>query len=83
MIDHELGRLGRLGLAKSRPGKRGAGGGSAALTTVQGGTLTARVGSDGSVTLTDENGGVSRVVQADVPASNGVIHAIDTLVMPN
>lgn len=60
-----------------------AGGGSAALTTVEGGALTARVGADGSVTLTDENGGVSRVVQADVAASNGVIHAIDTVVMPN
>ena len=60
-----------------------AGGGSAALTTVEGGVLTARVGADGTVTLTDENGGVSRVVQADVPASNGVIHAIDTVVMPN
>lgn len=60
-----------------------AGGGSAALTTVEGGILTASVGADGSVTLTDENGGVSRVVQADVAASNGVIHAIDTVVMPN
>lgn len=60
-----------------------AGGGSAALTTVEGGTLTARAGADGSVTLTDENGGVSRVVQADVAASNGIIHAIDTVVMPN
>ncbi|MFA4892017.1 fasciclin domain-containing protein [Brevundimonas sp.] len=60
-----------------------AGGGSAALTTVEGGTLTARAGADGVVTLTDENGGVSRVVQADVAASNGVIHAIDTVAMPN
>jgi uncharacterized surface protein with fasciclin (FAS1) repeats len=59
-----------------------AGGGSAALTTVEGSVLTARVGTDGSVTLTDEKGGVSRVVQADVAASNGVIHAIDTVVMP-
>jgi uncharacterized surface protein with fasciclin (FAS1) repeats len=59
------------------------GGGSATLTTVEGGTLTARAGADGSVTLTDENGGVSRVVQADVPASNGIIHAIDTVAMPN
>jgi uncharacterized surface protein with fasciclin (FAS1) repeats len=59
-----------------------ASGGSAALTTVQGGTLTARIGTDGAVTLTDSKGGVSRVVQADVPASNGVIHAIDTVVMP-
>lgn len=60
-----------------------AGGGSAALTTVEGGTLTARAGADGSVTLTDENGGVSRVVQTDVAASNGIIHAIDTVAMPN
>ncbi|HZV84112.1 MAG TPA: fasciclin domain-containing protein [Brevundimonas sp.] len=60
-----------------------AGGGSAELTTVQGGVLTARAGADGSVTLTDAKGGVSRVVQTDVAASNGVIHAIDTVVMPN
>lgn len=59
-----------------------AGGGSAALTTVQGGVLTARVTADGSVTLTDQKGGVARVVQADVAASNGIIHAIDTVVMP-
>lgn len=59
-----------------------AGGGSAQLTTVQGGVLTARAGADGSITLTDAKGGVSRVVQADVAASNGVIHAIDTVVMP-
>lgn len=59
------------------------GGGSATLTTVEGGTLIARAGADGSVTLTDEKGGMARVVQADVAASNGVIHAIDTVVMPN
>lgn len=58
------------------------GGGSATLTTVQGGTLTASV-VDGTVTLTDEAGNTSRVVMADVAASNGVIHAIDTVVMPN
>lgn len=59
-----------------------AGGGSASLTTVQGGTLTARAEADGSITLTDAAGNTSRVVQADVAASNGVIHAIDTVVMP-
>lgn len=59
------------------------GGGSATLTTVEGGTLTARAGADGSVTLTDEAGNTSRVVTADVAATNGVIHAIDTVVMPN
>lgn len=59
-----------------------AGGGSATLTTVQGGTLTARAESDGSITLTDAAGNTSRVVQADVAATNGVIHVIDTVVMP-
>jgi uncharacterized surface protein with fasciclin (FAS1) repeats len=60
-----------------------AGGGEATLTTVEGGTLTARANADGGITLTDENGGTATVVQADVMASNGVIHAIDTVVMPN
>lgn len=59
------------------------GGGSARLTMVEGGVLIARAAADGSVTLTDENGGTATVVQADVPATNGVIHAIDTVVMPN
>lgn len=57
------------------------GGGSATLTTVQGGTLTARL--DGSaVVLTDAKGGTSRVTTTDLNASNGVIHVIDTVVMP-
>ena len=58
-----------------------AGGGSATVTTVQGGELTARV-VEGGVVLTDAAGNESRVVQTDVAASNGVIHAIDTVVMP-
>jgi len=37
---------------------------------------------DGKVMLTDANGGTATVVLADVAASNGVIHAIDTVVMP-
>ena len=59
-----------------------ANGGKVELTTVQGGTLTATVNPDGSVTLTDGNGGMSRVTQADVLQSNGVVHVIDTVVMP-
>lgn len=58
------------------------GGGSAELTTVQGGKLTARAGANGSVTLTDAKGGTSTVTQADVMQSNGVVHVIDTVVMP-
>ena len=59
-----------------------AGGGSARLTTVEGGILTARL-QGSSVILTDEMGGQARVTQADVFQSNGVIHVTDTVSMPN
>lgn len=59
-----------------------AGGGALALTTLQGGTLTARTEANGSITLTDSAGGVSRVVEADMAAGNGVIHALDTVAAP-
>ncbi len=59
-----------------------AGGGKATLKTVQGGTLTATT-SGGKVMLTDEKGGTSTVTIADVFQSNGVIHVVDTVVMPN
>jgi len=55
--------------------------GSAMLKTVSGGTLTARM--DGSnIVLTDEKGGMSTVTTADVMQSNGVIHVVDTVLMP-
>ncbi len=58
-----------------------AGGGKASLTTVQGGKLTASM--DGNrLKLTDEKGGTSYVTIKDVYQSNGVIHVIDTVVMP-
>ena len=59
-----------------------ANGGKVELTTVEGDTLTVNVNADGSVTLTDAKGGSSRVTQADVLQSNGVVHGIDTVVMP-
>jgi uncharacterized surface protein with fasciclin (FAS1) repeats len=55
--------------------------GKYSVTTVQGGTIVLSL-KDGKVMLTDANGGTSTVVLADVAASNGVIHAIDTVVMP-
>ena len=51
------------------------------VTTVQGGKIDLSL-KDGKVMLTDANGGTATVVLADVAASNGVIHAIDTVVMP-
>lgn len=55
--------------------------GKATFKTVAGGTLTASLeGKD--VILTDEKGGKSKVTIADVMQSNGVIHVIDSVVMP-
>ena len=51
------------------------------ITTLNGGTLTATV-VDGNVVLTDAAGGTSTVTATDVAASNGVIHVIDTVLMP-
>jgi uncharacterized surface protein with fasciclin (FAS1) repeats len=59
-----------------------AGGGKATLKTVSGGTLTAWM--DGNtLVLTDEKGGRSKVTIADVRQSNGVIHVVDSVLMPN
>lgn len=57
------------------------GGGKAEVKTVAGGTLTAMVKGK-KVVLTDAKGGTSTVTIADVNQSNGVIHVIDTVLMP-
>jgi uncharacterized surface protein with fasciclin (FAS1) repeats len=56
--------------------------GNFVVNTVQGGQIALSLNGD-SVVLTDAKGNKSTVVIADVAASNGVIHAIDTVVMPN
>lgn len=57
------------------------GNGKAELTTVSGGKLWAML--DGkNVVLKDEKGGKSMVTAVDLKGSNGVIHVIDTVVMP-
>lgn len=58
------------------------GGGMARLTTVGGGTLTARM-QGGNLVLVDAKGGVSMVTQADVMQSNGVIHVTNMVSMPS
>lgn len=58
-----------------------AGSGKASLTTVQGEKLTATE-SGGTITLTDAKGGKSIVTQGDVLQANGVVHVIDTVLMP-
>lgn len=55
--------------------------GKAELTTVAGGKLTASL-QGGKVILTDAKGGKSTVTATDLKAGNGVIHVIDTVLMP-
>ncbi|SFJ31235.1 fasciclin domain-containing protein [Olleya namhaensis] len=57
------------------------GNGKATITTVSGGTLTAWL-KDKDVYITDQNGNSAKVTIADVNQSNGVIHVIDTVVLP-
>jgi uncharacterized surface protein with fasciclin (FAS1) repeats len=58
-----------------------AGGGKAELTTVQGGKLWAWMEGK-KLVLKDEKGGMSTVTIADVYQKNGVIHVVDTVLMP-
>jgi uncharacterized surface protein with fasciclin (FAS1) repeats len=58
------------------------GGGKAQLKTVQGGMLTASMDM-GKLVLTDEKGGMATVTIPNVYQSNGVIHVIDAVLMPN
>lgn len=55
--------------------------GMATLTTVQGGKLVAKMKGE-NVIIVDENGNESLVTIADVYQSNGVIHVIDSVVLP-
>ncbi len=57
------------------------GGGKATLTTVEGEPLIASREA-GKVTLTDAKGRESTVTIANVMQSNGVIHVVDTVLMP-
>ena len=71
------GKVGAMDIAK----KVKAGGGSATYTTVQGGTLTfAKAGS--GYTVSDAKGDTAKITIADVNQSNGMIHVIDTVLLP-
>jgi uncharacterized surface protein with fasciclin (FAS1) repeats len=59
-----------------------AGHGKAELKTVSGGSLWA-MWKGGKIVLRDEKGGMATVTIADVFQSNGVIHVIDSVLMPN
>ncbi|GEQ85549.1 fasciclin [Patiriisocius marinistellae] len=58
------------------------GDGTAMFETVSGGTITASLKGK-NVILKDEKGGTSMVTITDVNQSNGVIHVVDTVVLPS
>lgn len=60
-----------------------AGNGTAELTTVEGGKLWATLHDGTHIMLIDEKGGTALVTIPNVFQSNGIIHVIDTVVMPN
>src|SRR5215472_2684595 len=72
------GRLSALDLKKQIK----AGNGQAELKTVSGGTLTVMMQGK-NIVLKDEKGGVSTVTIPDVFQSNGVIHVVDAVLLPN
>ncbi len=60
-----------------------AAGGQAEFTTVSGDTLVAWMNGPSNVVLKDEKGNFANITTYDVIQSNGVIHVIDTVVLPN
>jgi uncharacterized surface protein with fasciclin (FAS1) repeats len=57
--------------------------GTAELTTVEGGKLWASMQDGNHILLKDEKGGTALVTIPNVFQSNGVIHVIDSVIMPN
>jgi uncharacterized surface protein with fasciclin (FAS1) repeats len=51
------------------------------VPTLEGDTITIDV-ADGAATITDGQANVSNIVKTDVKAKNGVIHVIDTVLLP-
>lgn len=62
--------------------KAKAGGADANLKTVEGEVLTVKLDGD-RLALIDQKGGGAYVEQADVNQSNGVVHVIDSVLMPS
>lgn len=58
-------------------------GGAYEFETVAGATLTARVDGHGAIVITDNANRKTKVTQADVKVSNGVIHVTDGVFLPN
>ena len=56
--------------------------GTAKVKTVDGGDIWVKQAGPGKLSVTDAKGDVAMVTIADVLQSNGVIHVIDTVLLP-
>lgn len=59
-----------------------AGNGQATLTTISGGTLTARINENRNIVLIDENGGQSVITRLDIEQSNGMLFIVNAVLLP-
>ena len=57
--------------------------GTASLKTVSGGTLWFMMNGPTNIVIKDEMGGIADISTYDIMQSNGVIHVIDAVLMPN
>lgn len=73
---------GRMDAAKLM-GAIKAGKGKTVLKTVSGGTLTAMMNGERNIILEDEKGHRANITVYDVHQSNGVIHVLDSVLLPN
>jgi uncharacterized surface protein with fasciclin (FAS1) repeats len=64
-----------IGLIKKNDGK-------ATVKTVAGGDIVLSL-ADGKVIITDANGGIATVTAADLNQTNGVIHVVNEVLLPN
>jgi len=59
-----------------------AGNGTATLTTLSGGIITAQINENRNIVLTDENGGQSIITRLDIPHISGTMFIINAVLLP-
>jgi uncharacterized surface protein with fasciclin (FAS1) repeats len=56
--------------------------GQATYTTIAGGKLTAKIDTNRNIVLVDENGGESVISKFDIQQSNGLLHIVNSVLVP-
>jgi uncharacterized surface protein with fasciclin (FAS1) repeats len=56
--------------------------GQATFTTIAGSKLTAKIDANRNIVLIDENGGESIISRFDIPQSNGMLHIVNSVLVP-